>query len=237
MTVRELRDLCGCRRLTARARDAIEQALRDAELALEPPLADRPLSARVTVVDRRVFAARPEPPASVLRVAPWLAEVEPGPPRGRLAPRRSAVLGGLLGGLVVAVLAFALGTGGGEGTSWDAVAGTGPAVALPAAEIAVAAGAAGDASLDGRYAAAAALGRGGRYLEARAAMLALGGHRRSEAAARSFSVRAAQAMLAEARRVHARRPAGARALVRRAARIAPGLSSLPRMRALVARRP
>ena len=42
-------------------------------------------------------------------------------------------------------------------------------------------------------------------------------------------------MLAEARRVHARHPARARALVRDAARIAPGLSSLPRIRALVRR--
>jgi len=54
-------------------------------------------------------------------------------------------------------------------------------------------------------------------------------------AARSYSVRAAQAMLAEARRIHVRHPARARALVRDAARIAPGLSSLSRIRALVIR--
>jgi hypothetical protein len=68
-------------------------------------------------------------------------------------------------------------------------------------------------------------------------MLALGTFRSAPAAARSYSVRAAQAMIAEARHVHVRHPGRARSLVRDAARIAPGLSSLPRMRALVGRGP
>ena len=86
-----------------------------------------------------------------------------------------------------------------------------------------------------QYHLAARLGVQGRFLEARRAMLALGPFRSAPAAARSYSVRAAQAMLADARRVHARHPARARALVRTAARIPPGLSSLPRIRALVSR--
>ncbi len=81
---------------------------------------------------------------------------------------------------------------------------------------------------------ATALGRQGRFVEAREAMESLGTFRNAPAAARSYSVRAAQAMLAEARRVRTTRPGRARALVRDAARIAPWLSSLPRLRALVA---
>ena len=85
-----------------------------------------------------------------------------------------------------------------------------------------------------QYHLAARLGVQGRFLEARRAMLALGPFR-SAPAGRSYSVRAAQGMLADARRVHARHPVRARALVRKAARIVPGLSSLPRVRALVGR--
>ncbi|HET6692378.1 MAG TPA: hypothetical protein VFG74_16110 [Miltoncostaeaceae bacterium] len=141
--------------------------------------------------------------------------------------------------LAVAASAFVRSGGGGPPpmAAGAAAAAAGSAVAAAGPEVVAAGpGIVGVVRL-ARYRAALRLGRQGRFPEARAAMLALGGFRNAPAAARSFSVRAGQAMLAEARRIRTRRPARARALVRDAARVAPWLTSLPRVRALVRRGP
>ena len=89
------------------------------------------------------------------------------------------------------------------------------------------------AVVEARYQAAVALGNEGRYAEAAAAMRTLVPYRSSEAAVRSWSTRAAQRLLADARAVAASDPGRARALVRRAGTLAPGLSGLPSARAAV----
>jgi hypothetical protein len=261
MTVRELRDAFGHPRLTARARAAIAAELEAIGLLLEPPLEGIGLDVRIRVIDafERDDPAGPVPeppvaepgPAFVAAAEAAATEVATGEPsyapvpvaRERLpvhvprpAARRAPRVGRTALGvflalalIVAAVTSFLVRSGGG-----------GPAVPVAAGVEAGAAPGAAAAPLPDAvrlllYGTATRLGNEGRYLAAREAMLALGSFRRAPAAARSYSVRAAQAMLAEARRAWAGGRAGAaRRLVRDAARIAPGLSSLPRARALVA---
>ena len=148
-----------------------------------------------------------------------------GPPRrgpagaGRMVGTAAAAAGLIV--LIVAAFALMGGEGAHARTPWGPVV---QDVASPAPDRAV---------LEARYQDALALGRAGRYLEARGRMLTLVPFGRSEAAVRAFSVRAAQALLAEARATYATRPERARALVDRAAAIAPWLSSLDEARALV----
>jgi len=92
---------------------------------------------------------------------------------------------------------------------------------------------AGVAAADARYRAALALGNAGRYVEAVERMRTVIPYRSSEAAVRSWSTRAAQRLLADARRVAPTDPVRARELVRRAGTLAPGLSALPAARAAV----
>jgi hypothetical protein len=86
---------------------------------------------------------------------------------------------------------------------------------------------------ESRYRAALALGNAHRYERAVALMRTVVPYRSSEAAVRSWSTRAAQRLLADARRVTATDPARARELVRRAGTLAPGLSGLPAAEAAV----
>ena len=178
-------------------------------------------------------AARPEPSYAVVPVAPpqHPVRVPRARARRRLPHLGQAALGVVLAlALVVAAAASAYVRSGDDGPAVSASAGVEAGAALGAA-----AGPVADAVRLQLYGVATRLGNEGRYLEAREAMLAVGAFRRAPAAARSYSVRAAQVMLAEARRAWADGRAGpARTLVREAGRIAPGLSSLPRARALVA---
>ena len=82
------------------------------------------------------------------------------------------------------------------------------------------------AVVEARYRQALALGTEGRYMEARRLMLTVVPYRRSEAAVRSWSTRAAQRLVARARAVEANRPALARAFLERAATLAPDLPAL-----------
>ena len=81
--------------------------------------------------------------------------------------------------------------------------------------------------------AALVLGNDGRYAEALEVMRTVVPYRSSQAAVRSWSTRAAQRLLADARRVAPSDPDRARELVRRAGTLAPGLSGLPAARAAV----
>ncbi len=89
------------------------------------------------------------------------------------------------------------------------------------------------AVVEARYQAALVLGNDGRYAEAAEVMRTVVPYRRSEAAVRSWSTRAAQRLLADARRVAPSDPDRARELVRRAGTLAPELSGLPAARAAV----
>ena len=264
MTVRELRDAFGYPRLTRRARATILGELEALGLHLEPPLEGLALTARIRVIDaferESAPAPAPEPPlviddgpeptlaaaaeaaatevatarpsTALVRVTPAQPPVVLRRPRTPRVPRVGrAALGVLLATvLVLAAVASAFVRSGDDGSAVTAAAGVEAGAALGAAAAPVA-----DAVRLQMYGIATRLGNEGRYLEAREAMLALGPFRQAPAAARSYSVRAAQGMLAEARAAWAAGSADqARALVREAARIAPGLSSLPRARALVA---
>jgi hypothetical protein len=92
---------------------------------------------------------------------------------------------------------------------------------------------AGVAAAEARYRAALALGNEGRYVAAVERMRTVIPYRSSEAAVRSWSTRAAQRLLADARRVAPSDPDRARGLVRRAGTLAPWLSGLPAARAAV----
>lgn len=89
------------------------------------------------------------------------------------------------------------------------------------------------AVVEARYQAALVLGNDGRFAEAAEVMRTVVPYRRSQAAVRSWSTRAAQGLLADARRVATSDPDRARELVRRAGTLAPGLSGLPAARAEV----
>ena len=89
------------------------------------------------------------------------------------------------------------------------------------------------AVVEARYQAALVLGNDGRYAEALEVMRTVVPYRSSQAAVRSWSTRAAQRLLADARRVGPSDPDRARGLVRRAGTLAPGLSGLPAARAAV----
>ncbi len=84
--------------------------------------------------------------------------------------------------------------------------------------------------VEARYQAALTLGNAGRYAEAVEVMRTVVPYRSSQAAVRSWSTRAAQRLLADARRVAPSDPDRARGLVRRAGTLAPGLSGLPAAR-------
>ena len=248
MTVRELRDAFGYPRLTGRARATILAELEALGLHLEPPLEGLGLQAHIRVIDafeRPTFVAAAEAAATEVAIAEpssTLVPVTPAQhpvhvPRPRRRPRRrlprvgQAAVGVILAlALVVAAVASAYVRSGDDGSAVPAAAGVEAGVALGAA-----AGPVADAVRTQLYGIATRLGNEGRFLEAREAMLALGPFRKAPAAARSYSVRAAQGMLAEARTAWAAgRIDSARTLVREAGRIAPGRSSLPRARALVA---
>ncbi len=145
----------------------------------------------------------------VFRVAP------PPPPRPAPRLRRRAVLA------ILAVAMCAIPGVGRAGLSqdgsatWDHPVSDGTRVA------------------EARYRQALALGNDGRYLPAVRLMRTVMPYRSSEAAVRSWSTRAAQRLLADARRVGATDPERARELVRRAGTLAPGLSGLPAARAAV----
>jgi hypothetical protein len=89
------------------------------------------------------------------------------------------------------------------------------------------------AVVEARYRTAVDLGNAGRYIEALEVMRTIVPYRSSEAAVRSWSTRAAQDLVAEARDVLASDPERARELVRRAGELAPELSALPGARAAV----
>lgn len=89
------------------------------------------------------------------------------------------------------------------------------------------------AVVEARYQSALVLGNGGRFAEAAELMRSVVPYRRSQAAVRSWSTRAAQRLLADARRVAPSDPDRARGLVRRAGTLAPGLSGLTAARAEV----
>ena len=89
------------------------------------------------------------------------------------------------------------------------------------------------AVVEARYQAALVLGNDGRYAEAVEVMRTVVPYRSSQAAVRSWSTRAAQRLLADARRVAPSDPDRARELVRRAGTLAPELSGLPAARAAV----
>jgi hypothetical protein len=86
---------------------------------------------------------------------------------------------------------------------------------------------------EARYRAALELGNAHRYERAVELMRTVVPYRSSEAAVRSWSTRAAQRLLADARRVAVSDPDRARELVRRAGTLAPGLSGLRDARKLV----
>ncbi len=89
------------------------------------------------------------------------------------------------------------------------------------------------AVVEARYQQAVTLGNDGRYAQAAAIMRTVVPYRSSEAAVRSWTTRAAQRLLADARRVGPSDPDRARELVRRAGTLAPGLSGLTAARAEV----
>jgi hypothetical protein len=264
MTVRDLRDTFGYARLTRPARATIIAELEALGLHLEPPLEGLALTERIRVIDafERESAPSPDPepptamddePESTLAAAAEaaateMATVQPSTalvrvvparppavvprPRTRRVPRPGrAALGALIATVLVAAAAgWAFVRSGDERPAVPAAAGVEAGATLGAAAAPVA-----DAVRLQLYGVATRLGNEGRYLEAREAMLALGPFRKAPAAARSYSVRAAQGMLAEARTAWAAgRIDSARTLVREAGRIAPELSSLPAARALVA---
>jgi hypothetical protein len=89
------------------------------------------------------------------------------------------------------------------------------------------------ALIEARYQAALDLGNAGRFAEAAELMRTVVPYRSSQAAVRGWSTRAAQGLLADARRVASSDPGRARELVRRAGTLAPWLSGLPAARAEV----